>query len=84
MPLLALNLSDDLVTNATSFTEPGRLADFVAGTLPALGHAERQIQIEESLLDLFENILGEKVSTKPVDVKTPFSWLDRAGNKATK
>src|SRR5438034_2213441 len=41
------NLSDDLVTNATSFTEPGRLADFVAGTLPALGHAERQILLEQ-------------------------------------
>src|SRR5438067_532338 len=41
------NLSDDLITNATSFTEAGRLADFVAGTLPALGHAERQKLLEQ-------------------------------------
>ena len=41
------NLSDDLANNATSFTEPGRLADFVAGTLPALGHVERQKLLEQ-------------------------------------
>ena len=41
------NLSDDLANNATSFAEPGRLADFVAGTLPALGHVERQKLLEQ-------------------------------------
>src|SRR5580765_5179228 len=32
------NLSDELGINAANLTEPGRLADYVAGTLPALGH----------------------------------------------
>ena len=41
------NLSDELGINAANITEPGRLADYVAGTLPALGHAERQKLLEE-------------------------------------
>jgi ATP-dependent Lon protease len=40
------NLSDDLATNAAQITEPGRLADFVAGNMPALGHPERQKLLE--------------------------------------
>jgi ATP-dependent Lon protease len=41
------NLSDELAINASNITEPGRLADYVAGTLPALGHVERQKLLEE-------------------------------------
>jgi len=41
------NLSDDLTSTATNIPEPGRLADFVAGTLPALGHVERQALLEQ-------------------------------------
>ena len=41
------NLSDELGINAANITEPGRLADYVAGTLPALGHTERQKLLEE-------------------------------------
>jgi ATP-dependent Lon protease len=43
------NLSDELSSNAASIAEPGRLADFVAGNLPGLDHAERQRLLE--LLD---------------------------------
>ena len=43
------NLSDDLATTATHMPEPGRLADFIAGTLPALSPGERQELLE--LLD---------------------------------
>ena len=39
-------------------------------------------RIETVYGTVFENILGEKVSTKPVDVVSPFSWVDRAGNRA--
>src|ERR1039458_8958218 len=42
------NLSDDLATTAGQIAEPGRLADFVAGNLPALGHPERQKQIRRA------------------------------------
>jgi ATP-dependent Lon protease len=40
------NLSDELAANAASIAEPGRLADYVAGNLPALVHAERQKLLE--------------------------------------
>jgi ATP-dependent Lon protease len=40
------NLSDDLASTATHITEAGRLADFIAGNLPALSHAERQHLLE--------------------------------------
>ena len=34
-------------------------------------------KIETVYGSVFENILGEKVSTKPVDVATPFPWVGR-------
>jgi ATP-dependent Lon protease len=40
------NMSDDLASTATHITEPGKLADFIAGNLPALEHAERQKLLE--------------------------------------
>lgn len=43
--------------------------------------AHSLVRIEGVYGTVFENILGEKVSTKPVDVVGPFSWLDKAGNK---
>ena len=43
------NLSDDLAASAPHITDPGKLADFVAGNLPALEHTERQKLLE--LLD---------------------------------
>ena len=46
--------------------------------------AHAMVTIEKIYGTVFENILGEKVSTKPVEVKTPFSWLDRDGNKVSK
>ena len=42
------NLSDDLSTTAAQIVEPARLADFVAGNLPALVHLERQKLLEET------------------------------------
>ena len=40
------NLSDDLSTTAAQITEPGRLADFVAGNVPSLIASERQRLLE--------------------------------------
>jgi hypothetical protein len=36
------------------------------------GHA--MAKIETIYGSVFEGILGEKVTTKPVEVQTPFSW----------
>jgi ATP-dependent Lon protease len=41
------NLSDDTYTQALNIPEPGRLADFIAGSLPNLSHQERQLLLEE-------------------------------------
>ena len=41
-------------------------------------------KIETMYGTVFENILGEKVSTKPVDVVRPFSWVDRDGKRLQK
>jgi ATP-dependent Lon protease len=42
------NLSDDVATAASNITEIGRLADFIAGTLPSLSHIERQSVLEQN------------------------------------
>ncbi len=42
----APSLSDDLQNIAASIGEPGRLADFIAGTLPTLNSTERQELLE--------------------------------------
>ncbi|HEY1240429.1 MAG TPA: endopeptidase La [Bryobacteraceae bacterium] len=41
------NLSDDLATTAEHITEAGRLADWVAGTMPSLSPQERQSLLTE-------------------------------------
>ena len=42
------NLSDDLATTADNIAEPGKLADWVAGTLPSMSPAERQQLLEQA------------------------------------
>jgi hypothetical protein len=46
--------------------------------------AHSMIKIEKVYGTVFENILGEKVSTKPVDVVRPFSWVDNNGIRLAK
>ncbi len=41
-------------------------------------------KIEKVYGTVFENVLGEKISTKPVDVVRPFSWVDRDGHRLAK
>jgi hypothetical protein len=43
--------------------------------------AHAMVKIETVYGTVFENVLGEKVSTRPVDVISPFSWVDREGKK---
>ena len=58
------NLSDELSSNAAAIPEPGRLADYIAGTLPFLGHAERQHLLEQldgqtRLVEIHRNLTRE-------------------------
>jgi hypothetical protein len=46
------------------------------GRVHMLMAAHSMIKIEKIYGAVFENILGEKVSTKPVEVTTPFPWVD--------
>jgi hypothetical protein len=43
------------------------------------GHA--LVKIERIYGTVFENILGEKISTKPVETDRPFSWMEKDGNR---
>jgi hypothetical protein len=43
--------------------------------------AHAMLPIERVYGTVFENILGEKISTKPVEVNSPFSWVDKQGNR---
>ena len=46
--------------------------------------AHAMVKIEKVYGTIFENILGEKISTKPVEVTAPFSWVDKQGLRVTK
>jgi len=43
--------------------------------------AHSMVKIENVYGTIFENILGEKISTKPVEVQSPFSWVDKKGQR---
>jgi hypothetical protein len=43
--------------------------------------AHSMIPIERVYGTVFENVLGEKISTKPVDVGQPFTWVGRDGQR---
>jgi len=43
--------------------------------------AHAMIKLEKVYGTVFENILGEKISTKPVEVATPFSWVNKKGER---
>ncbi len=44
------------------------------------GHS--MVKIEKVYGSIFEGILGEKVTTKPVEVLTPFTWVRERGGKS--
>jgi hypothetical protein len=44
--------------------------------------AHSMVKIEKVYGTVFENILGEKISTRPVEVVTPFPWV-KSGGKST-
>lgn len=46
--------------------------------------AHSMVKIEKVYGTVFENILGEQISTQPVEVVSPFSWLDREGNRLSR
>ena len=54
------------------------------GRVHVLMAAHSMVKIEKVYGTVFENILGEKISTKPVDVVTPFPWVDKDGNRLAK
>ena len=43
--------------------------------------AHSMVKIEKVYGTVFESILGEKVSTKPVEVVTPFPWVREGKRK---
>ena len=51
------------------------------GRVHVLMAAHSMAKIDKVYGTVFENILGEKISTKPVEVVTPFPWAVREGAK---
>jgi hypothetical protein len=49
------------------------------GRVHILMAAHSMVKIEKIYGTVFENILGEKISTKPVEIVTPFPWVKRGG-----
>jgi hypothetical protein len=49
------------------------------GRVHHLMAAHSMAKIETLYATIFEGILGEKISTKPVEVVNPFPWVDREG-----
>jgi hypothetical protein len=45
------------------------------GRVHMLLAAHAMTRIEKLYVSIFERILGEKVTTKPVEVVTPFPWV---------
>jgi hypothetical protein len=54
------------------------------GVVHQLLAAHGMVPIERVYGTIFENVLGEKISTRPVDVVSPFSWVDKQGNRLTR
>ena len=59
----------------------GRVVVTNQGLVHQIMAAHSLVPIERVYGTVFENILGEKISTKPVDVVQPFTWVDREGNR---
>jgi hypothetical protein len=78
-------------TFAARATGAGGIADrrgrrWVLGTqgrVDMLMAAHSMVKIEKIYGSVFENILGEKISTKPVEVATPFPWVKHGGKRTT-
>ena len=51
------------------------------GRVHMLMAAHSMTKIENVYGTVFENILGEKISTKPVEIVTPFPWAHKGGGK---
>ena len=52
------------------------------GRVDMLLAAHSMNKIETLYGTVFEDILGEKISTRPVEVVTPFPWVNARGEKA--
>jgi hypothetical protein len=53
----------------------GRWALNNEGRVHMIMAAHAMVKIEDVYGTIFENILGEKISTKPVEIDRPFSWV---------
>ena len=77
--ILALEFNHDVYLEETS----GRSSQLIARVLGNQGRvhhlmAEHALgKIESVYGSVFEGILGERVSTKPVEIKTPLPWVKK-------
>jgi ATP-dependent Lon protease len=80
------NLSDEVGELASQISEPGKLADFVAGALPALSHVERQQLLEEfdalTRLNAMHRHLAREVGSQRAALAEPAGVLSPRAAKS--
>lgn len=59
----------------------GRVVVTTQGAVHQIMAAHSMVPIERVYGTVFETILNEKISTRPVDVVQPFTWVDKQGNR---
>jgi len=60
----------------------GRWALNNQGRVHQIMAAHSMVKLEKIYGTIFENILGEKISTKPVEIVNPFPWVKKGGGAA--
>jgi hypothetical protein len=60
----------------------GRWALNNQGRVHQILAAHALVKLEKVYGTIFENILGEKISTKPVEIVTPFPWIKETGGRS--
>ena len=75
------NMAKSAPTGATAVLDRrgGRWVLGNQGRVHMLMAGHSMIKIEKIYASIFEGILGERISTKPVEVVTPFPWVNRKG-----
>ena len=59
----------------------GVVAISTGGQVHQIMAAHAMVKIEQVYGTIFESVLGEKISKEPVEIVTPFPWVDRDGRK---
>jgi len=81
LSLRQANAAKDVAAGAVVDKRGGRWVLGNQGKVSQILAGHAMVKIERIYGTVFENILGEKISTKPVETDRPFSWMEKDGNR---